>query len=522
MNEMKNLPIGDHTFESLISGNSLYIDKTEYIYNLLKPAKGVYFLSRPRRFGKSLLVSTLAALFEGKRELFKGLWIDQQSDYDFEPHPVFQIDMSRERITDRVSLEKHVWRVVDEIAEKYQVSLKYDTYSSRFTELIRKLSDINKVVILIDEYDKPILDNLHSSTRDEVKETLRGFYGSIKASDPYLRFVLLTGVSKFARVSVFSDLNNLLDLSMDIRYAEMLGITQDELEHYFAKRTEQLADQLNISPKKLLARIAYWYDGYRFSTKDAHVYNPFSTLLLFEQQEFKHHWFETGTPTFLIELIKRDPLSWPHIYEPQVVSERAFSTYEIDNLDSLPLLFQTGYLTIKDVIEDEMMLLYELDYPNFEVRNSFLSEVLSSFSGLKSGDTYIYHMDKHLQAGEVDRMMETLQVFFANVNYDLHLKYEKYYQTIFFVIFELLKFKVDAEVKTERGRVDVVVEVERFIYLFEFKLTGTKDDALKQIKDKQYYRKYLHSGKEIIMVGAAFDQKKRNIEDWEWEIFEEK
>ena len=517
---MKNLPIGDHTFESLITGNSLYIDKTEYIHNLLQPAKGVYFLSRPRRFGKSLLVSTLAALFEGKRELFDGLWIAEQSDYGFEPHPVFQIDMSRERITDALSLEKHIMRVTAEMAEKYQVSLSYDTYTSRFTELLRKLSAQNKVVVLVDEYDKPILDNLQSSTRDEVKEALRGFYATIKASDPYLRFVLLTGVTKFAKISVFSGLNNLLDISLDKRYAEMLGITQAELEHYFADRIEQLAGQMNITPDALLAQIGQWYNGYRFSTKDVYVYNPFSTLLLFEQQEFKFHWFETGTPTFLIDLIKRNPARWSQIYQPQLVSERAFSTYDIENLDSLPLMFQTGYLTIKDVVQEGGKLLYKLDYPNFEVRDSFLAEVLDSFAGMEAGESYIYRMANQLQAGEIDPVMETMQVFFANVSYDLHLNYEKYYQTIFFVIFELLKFKVQAEVTTNRGRIDVAVEVERFIYLFEFKLSGTKEEALQQIKDKQYYQKYLDRGKDIILVGAAFDPQQGNIEEWVSEMIE--
>lgn len=519
---MKNLPIGIHTFENITKGNLLYIDKTEYIYNLLKPAQGVYFLSRPRRFGKSVLISTLTALFEGKQELFKGLWIDEQSDYEFPTYPVCHLDMSNRKVYTRRDLEEYVIYMTDIIAEKYDVKLSQSAYEIRFSELLRKLSTINKVVVLIDEYDKPILDNLHRSTRDEVKEALRGFYTTIKASDPYLRFVLLTGVTKFARVSVFSGLNNLLDISMDRDYATMLGITQSELEHYFADRIEQLADQMTLSPEKLLALIARWYDGYRFSTKDVHVYNPFSTLLLFKQQEFKFHWFETGTPTFLIELIKRDPLRWPQIHEPQIVSERAFSTYDIENLDSLPLLFQTGYLTIKEVIKDEMMLFYKLDYPNFEVKNSFLTEVLNSFAGLEATDSYIYRLTKHLQAGEVDPVMETLQVFFANISYDLHLKYEKYYQTIFFVIFELLKFKAQAEVRTERGRIDVVVEMDRFIYLFEFKLSGTKEEALQQIKDKQYHQKYLHAGKEIILIGAAFDQQQRNLSEWVSEKWSDK
>jgi len=518
---MKHLPIGNHTFESLITGNALYIDKTEYIHNLLKPIKGVYFLSRPRRFGKSLLISTLAALFEGKRELFNGLWIGEQSDYQFEEYPVFQIDLSSPKVYSRTDLENYIIYITDVIAEKHDVKLTQNSYEIRFLELLRKVSVQNKAVVLIDEYDKPILDNIYSPARDEIKDSLKGFFAAIKAADPYLRFVLLTGVTKFSKVSVFSDMNNLLDLSMDRRYATMLGITQAELTYYFADRIELLADEMDMTTEKLLAEIAYWYNGYRFSTKNSHVYNPFSTLLLFEQQEFKYYWFETGTPTFLLELIKQEPTRWSQLYEPQIVSEGAFSTYEVDNLESLPLLFQTGYLTIKDIIRDGVKAFYELDYPNFEVKDSFLTEVVASFTEVTVGDTYIYQMGKYLHAGQVDMMMQSLQVLFASVNYNLHLNYEKYYQTIFFVIFELLKFKVDAEVTTNKGRIDVVVETDNFIYLFEFKLSGTKEEALQQIKDKHYYQKYLHRGKEIMLIGAAFDQKHGNIDEWVSETFDQ-
>ncbi|MDM8519163.1 ATP-binding protein [Anaerolineales bacterium HSG6] len=512
---MKELPIGVYTFENLITGNMLYIDKTEYIYNLVKPAQGVYFLSRPRRFGKSLLVSTLASLFAGRRDLFEGLWITEQTDYEFEPYAVLQFDFSKIKIKTAHQLEQYLREQVEQLAQEFGVTLNYSNYSSRFAELIEKIGQTQKVVILIDEYDKPLLDNFDNPEQDEMKETMKGFYGVIKGSDAYLRFVLLTGVTKFARVSIFSDLNNLDDLTMDRAYAEMLGITQAELEDYFADRIDQLARVKQISRDTLLERIKIWYDGYRFTTKESYVYNPFSTLLLFKKQEFFPHWFVTGTPTFLIKLIQRGRISFHKLYEDVKVSERNFATYRLDKLKPLPLLLQTGYLTIKDVHGNDFNRRYSLNYPNFEVKHAFLFSVLDEFSNLEvSGEGYLYELIDCLREGDLEGMFEYLNVFFATVPYDLHIKNEKYYQTIFYSVFQLIGLQIEAEVKTNKGRIDAVVETTDSIYIFEFKLFGTAEEALTQIKEKNYAQKYLKHGKQILLVGVEFDQQKKNIGTW--------
>jgi hypothetical protein len=369
-------------------------------------------------------------------------------------------------------------------------------------------------VILVDEYDKPLLDNLNNPERDAIKEALKGFFEAIKASDQYIRFILLTGVTKFAKISVFSGLNNLLDISMDMRYAEILGITQTELEHYFGAYIEQLAASYNLEQADLLEKIRIWYNGYRFSSKESYVYNPFSVLLLFTQQQFKAYWFETGTPTFLIDLIKQNRVSFHKLYEDVKISERSFSTYRIDKLEPLPLLFQTGYLTIKDVhgIYDRR---YSLNYPNYEVKQAFLLSVLDEFSDMQVGsEDYLYEMVECFRASDMDGVFEYLEVFFANVPYELHIKNEKYYQTIFYSIFQLIGLRIEAEVKTNKGRIDAVVETDERIYIFEFKLFGTAEEALAQIKDNDYAQKYLKRGKEILLIGVGFDQESRNISEW--------
>lgn len=511
---MQHLPIGIHTFADIINGDFLYVDKTEYIYHLIKPAKGVYFLSRPRRFGKSLLVSTLQAIFEGKGELFKDLWLTQQTDYAFEPYHVLSIDMSKVRVENSDQLKADLMFQIDSWAERFGVSLKHPDYNGRFGELIQELGQDKRVVILIDEYDKPILDHLTKPTRDEIKETLKAFYTTIKASDPYLRFVLLTGVTKFSKISVFSGLNNLQDITMHPRYAALLGITQTELESYFKERLEALAESVSLSFQDTLAKVRYWYNGYRFTAQEIDVYNPFSVLLLLEQLQFKFHWFETGTPTFLLELMKNNPQSWDEIPDEKWVSERSFSSYEVEHLESLPLLFQSGYLTIRGIDNSYEEQLYLLDYPNFEVKRAFLAEVLGSFSEINKEDTYLRRITQHFKRGDIDRVLEELKIFFANVPYDLQLKNEKYYQSIFFAIFQLLGFNIEAEIRTNRGRIDVVVEMPETIYLFEFKLFGSKEEALSQIKALQYFQKYLSQNKPVKLIGVEFDPTERNIGDW--------
>ena len=389
---MQYLPIGRHSFDYIRQNNLLYVDKTEYSYKLITEGS-IYFLSRPRRFGKSLLVSTLKAIFEGRRELFEGLWICQHTDYNFEPYHVLHFDMSKSNIETPEKFKRSLDIQVNLLAELHDIQLKHQDYDTKFSELIEKLGQIKKVVILIDEYDKPLLDHLTTPMRDEMKNALKAFYIAIKASDQHLRFILLTGVTKFSKISVFSGLNNLVDISMAMDYAEILGFTQAELETCFADYLQVLAKEQNITLDELIAKIKLWYNGYRFSEKDIQVYNPFSTLLLLQQRQFDFHWFETGTPTFLLELIKSNPQSWQQIPQEKWASKMDFSTYEVERLKPLPLLFQSGYLTIQDMKTLAFSeSIYLLDYPNFEVRRAFLGEILQHFSDVFNESSYIYRI----------------------------------------------------------------------------------------------------------------------------------
>lgn len=515
---MKNLPIGVHTFERIVTEQNLYVDKTEYIYRLITTGT-TYFFSRPRRFGKSLLLSTLQALFEGRRDLFEGLWLAEQTDYEFPSYHVLLLDMSKADIETPDQFRTYLLNMLAGLADRFGVTLRHQGYRSQFAELIEKIGQEKRVVVLVDEYDKPMLDHLTTPYRDEIKLILKGFYTAIKASDPYLRFVMLTGVTKFSKVSVFSDLNNLTDISMFGQYAGLLGITQAELEIYFADRTQALADVEETSHIETLKKIKYWYNGYRFSDKPVYVYNPFSLLLLLQYQTFRFHWFETGTPTFLLELIKQTPSSWRLLPEEKWATADEFSAYEVEHMQPIPLLFQSGYLTISEVVEQGHVPIYRLDYPNYEVQRAFLSELLRSFSVIPQDGRHIFRLSRYFEQGQIDEAMEELKIFFANIEYDLHLKYEKYYQTIFFAIFQLLGFNIKTEVKTNRGRVDAMVELPDTIYLFEFKLFDTASAALTQIKTAKYFQRYLSQGKEIMLIGVAFDAGEKNIGDWQVEQY---
>jgi hypothetical protein len=370
---MKKLPVGVQDFEILINEDYLYIDKTELLYQMITQGR-VYFISRPRRFGKSLLISTLDAIFQNKKELFKDLWIDK-SAYQWQEHPVIWLDISALNNKSSEQLLLDIKLQLANIAKQYGVTLDdHTSLEIYFGRLIAKLSTINKVVVLIDEYDKPILDQINNTDLAmKNRDILKSFYGILKSQDANLRFVLLTGASKFSLASVFSGLNNLNDLSMSIRYATLLGYTEKELTHYFANHIKQLAKVENLSTEGTLDKIRYWYNGYRFSTADKKVYNPFSTLLLFSHQEFRAHWFETATPTFLIKLIQKKHFDVSKIDELEV-GEAAFSPGDIERIDILPMLIQTGYLTIAGF--DSTTRLYQLKYPNFEVESAFLTSII--------------------------------------------------------------------------------------------------------------------------------------------------
>ena len=506
---MKKLPIGIQTFRKIIEQNYLYVDKTEHIHKLIVQGS-MYFLSRPRRFGKSLLISTLNEIFQGNKELFKDLWI-YNSDYTWEKHPVVRIDFSRKKAENRDELKGFILHQLNNIAGNYGFSLERDQYDEAFDELLTRLGEINKVVILIDEYDKPIIDNIENKELAiELREILKGFYTIIKANDEHIRFVLLTGVSKFSRAGVFSGLNNLNDISMDTRYSSLLGITGEEMENSFNDHIDLLARSDGVSRSGMIEKITYWYDGFCFSRSCEKVFNPFSILLLFEKLSFANYWFESATPSFLIKLIKEKNFDLPRL-DGIKISELVFSSYDIENLKIMPILFQTGYLTITGYNKERME--YTLAYPNFEVKNSMTEYLAEAYSFVECElvHGHAWKLIDALRGHDYELFFDTLRIFFANIPYDIHINKEKYYQTIFYLVFSLIGLKVEAEVKTNKGRIDAVI-IDKDIYIFEFKFNGDKDMALKQIKDKKYFEKYQGTGKNTYLFGATFAD--RNVGEW--------
>lgn len=509
----KPIQASSYTFRTLIEGGYLYVDKTRTIYELVRGASGIYFLSRPRRFGKSLLISTLEEIFLGNQELFRGLWL-YESDYDWPPHPIVRIDFSWHTVKDAETLKLVIDSYVEEIAESYGLTLKGFDFQSRFRNLLLQLSKKAKIVILIDEYDKPLVDNLENLPEAvRIRDVLKSFYTVIKAMDRYLRFVFITGISKFSRVGIFSSLNNLDDLTFDKRFATLLGLTEEELRQNFQEHIQLFAEQEKLTTEALFGQIRIWYDGFCFTEESPNLYNPFSTLLLLNKQRFANYWFESGTPTFLIKLLKEQQYPVEALQELRL-NELAFSTYELENLSIVPLLFQTGYLTIKAY--DPATRTYTLSYPNREVEDAFTAYLLGAFSeGDRSlNEEYLWQLVDALKAQKLERFFTVLNIFFANVPYNIHLKHEKYYQTVFFLIFKLLGLRIDAEVHTNEGRIDAVIELADHIYLFEFKVDGSAEEALQQIKDNDYYQKYRLKSKPIHLIGVNFDSSQRKVSDW--------
>jgi hypothetical protein len=511
---LKALPIGIQTFSKIIEEDYLYVDKTRDIYRLITGGE-VYFLSRPRRFGKSLLLSTLEAIFQGRRELFEGLWI-AESDYDWAEHPVLHVDFSLLRVASAEELELRLVQHLEELAAELGVSLPAGDYQKLWRDLIRQLASRGRVAVLVDEYDKPLIDNIEQvEEARRIREVLKGFYTILKGMDQHLRFVLLTGVSKFSKVGVFSGLNNLEDITMSPAFSALPGITEEELRRFFRDHIADFAADEGVSEAALLARIRSWYDGFCFAAGGERVYNPFSLLLLFKQRRFVNHWFETGTPTFLIKLL-RDQSYDVSVLEDLRVDELTFSSYEVDDLKPVSLLFQTGYLTIKGY--DAESRLYRLSYPNYEVETAFVRYLLDSFSPVENGmiGGYIWRLKSALRAGDFEQFFQVLDAFFAGIPYDIQIRRERYYQTILYLIFKLMELPVQAEVRTRRGRIDVVAALDEGVHLFEFKLgeTGDAQEALAQIKERGYADPYRAAGKPLYLIGAVFGAAEGGIVDW--------
>ena len=512
----RKLPIGIQDFETIRTENYVYVDKTQLIYQMITRGQ-VYFLARPRRFGKSLLVSTLHAIFRGKKHLFNDLWIGQ-SDYTWEEYPVIGLNMAIAVISSSAELlHQSLNEQLDKIAVQYGIELAASvSVAGRLDNLIIQLAESNKkVVVLIDEYDKPLIDQIH---RPEIalenREILKQFYGVLKDRGAKIRFVFLTGVSKFSKVSVFSGLNNLEDISLLTDYATLLGYTQEELTAYFSLEIDRLAQKEGLSRPALLDEIRHWYNGYRFSEEEIAVYNPFSTLLLFKQQKFSDYWFETGTPTFLVNLIQEQQFDIANI-ENLEIGAASFSTYDIDKLSILPLLYQTGYLTIKSY--DRSSRNYELGYPNREVEMAFLESILASFSktdGLAVQNDFITKIATTLKKQSFDAFFQLLKGFLAGIPYELHMPGEKYYQNIFYLVFTLVGLRLNAEVHTNRGRIDAVIESKDWILIFELKLDKSAQEALEQIKTKGYADQYKPQQKAIYLIGLNFNSAERNVSEF--------
>ena len=518
---LKPVQASSPTFRDIIEGGFLYVDKTRYLYELVRYSKGIYFLARPRRFGKSLTISTLEEIFKGEKELFRGLWI-YDSDYRWQAYPIIRLDFNQERVQSADTLQEVLSIFLGRVAARYQITLPATNFQRQLLYLIETLAEQGaaghkKVVILIDEYDKPIIDNIENPAEAiRIRDLLKGFYGVIKAMDQYLRFVFITGISKFSRVGIFSDMNNLDDLTMTASFATALGLTEEELRRDLGGHITALAQQEDSSERDIYEKIRLWYDGFCFVEEQLSVYNPFSTLQLLKKQRFSNYWFETGTPTFLIKLIKERNYAVERLHALRL-SELAFSTYEIDRLEIVPLLFQTGYLTIKEYNRAEGT--YTLTYPNREIEDAFLTYLLSAFSERERGlnDEYLLRLIDALKAKQLAQFFSVLDVFFANVPYTIHLKHEKYYQSLFYLIFKMLGIRIEVEVSTNEGRIDAIIALPDHLFLFEFKLDGSAEEALQQIKDNHYDQKYQLTAKPITLIGANFDSTQRKVTDWKVE-----
>ena len=512
MEQTRQLPIGIQSFEVLRSQGYLYVDKTALIYRLASTYIP-YFLSRPRRFGKSLLISTFEAYFEGRKDLFEGLAISEL-ETKWEKYPVLHLDLNAEKFESVKCLNSILSGSLRQWEAKYGKDDQEDSLSRRFEGVIRRAYEKTgkRVVVLVDEYDKPMLSAiLNESLSKKYRTILKAFYGVLKSSGRYLRFVFLTGVTKFAQVSVFSDLNHLADISMEEDYATLCGITKDEMLQFLTPELKALADKQKLTFDETVDKMTQQYDGYRFTPYTDGMFNPFSVLKTLNFSNFRKYWFQTGTPTYLIHLLKESDYDLRLLIDGIEVKSSDFEEYRADINNPVPMIYQSGYLTIKGY--DQEVDLYTLGFPNAEVRYGFIEFLMPYYTSVTdgSGGFHIGNFYRELKAGNTDAFMERLKVFFAKMPYDLNNENEKHYQAIIYVIFTLTGQYIATEVKSNTGRADAVVKTKDYIYVFEFKLNGTAEEAMQQIDDKGYLIPYTLDGRKLVKIGVEFSKEKRNI-----------
>ena len=511
----RKLPIGIQTFEKIRREGCLYVDKTRFVWDLV--STGVpYFLSRPRRFGKSLLLSTFEAYFEGKKELFEGLAIEKLEE-KWEKHPVLHLDLNAEKYDTIESLNAILSYQLTQWEAIYGKGEDETTLTNRFKGVIQRANEQTGkgVVVLVDEYDKPLLQTFHNEELFEAyRTTLKAFYGVLKSADKYLRFAFLTGVTKFSQVSVFSDLNQLNDISMDRNYAAVCGLTQQELLDNFQPELEVLAEENELSFDETVELMTRQYDGYYFHPKGEGMYNPFSVLNAFDKKEFGNYWFQTGTPTFLVKSLQRADYDLRTLMEGVETPAINFTEYRAEANNPIPLIYQSGYLTIKDY--DNRFKIYKLGFPNDEVRYGFLNFLVPFYTPITDDKKsfYIGQFVRELENGDTDAFMQRFEAFFADFPYELNDKTERHYQVVVYLIFKLMGQFTQAEVHSAQGRADAIVQTPKYIYVFEFKLNGTAEEALQQIHDKGYAVPFQTDSRQIVKVGVEFSTETRNVKRW--------
>lgn len=515
-------PIGIQTFSQLREDGYVYIDKTALVYQLATSGK-IYFLSRPRRFGKSLLVSTLEAYYRGQKELFEGLAI-AGLEQDWLEYPIFRIDFNGGPYTQPGVLEATIEGYLGNWEDTYGKNVHYSTTGDRFRELLRRASEQagRRAVVLIDEYDKPILDALDTPQEAVNRELLKTFYSTFKSADASLQFVLLTGVTKFSQVSVFSGFNQPKDISMDRRFETLCGITQQEMEDYFAEPIAALAERYECSVEEMKDKLRNQYDGYHFSDKLTGIYNPFSLLNAFDQTRISDYWYATGTPTYLEKLLKHNKEQINELtgkyYAPAM-----FVDYKADVEKPLPMIYQSGYLTVKDY--DLRRDSYLLDFPNDEVRRGFLTMMANDYLKPKDGNISSWIVDSLilLEEGETTEFRDSLTAFLSSIAYDSHDSVktpeatEKYFQYTFYLLLRLIgesNCRLINEKRQAIGRVDCIIELKDYVYIFEFKLDGSADEALRQIEEKNYAKPYLADKRKIVCIGVNFSSETMTVEEW--------
>ena len=509
----KIYPIGIQNFEKIRKEGYFYIDKTALVYQLVKTGS-YYFLSRPRRFGKSLLISTLEAYFQGKKELFTGLAIEKL-EKDWIQYPILHLDLNIERYDTPESLGNILEKNLAEWEKLYGAEISERTFSLRFAGIIKRAYEQTgqRVVILVDEYDKPMLQAIgNQELQKEYRNALKPFYGVLKTMDGCIKFALLTGVTKFGKVSVFSDLNNLNDLSMWNKYIDICGISDKELQENLEEEMHEFAEAQGMTYEQFRDKLREYYDGYHFTQNSIGIYNPFSLLNAFDRKEFGSYWFETGTPTYLIELLKRYHYDLEHMAHAETYADVLNSIYGDE--EPLPVIFQSGYLTIKGYNEE--FGLYRLGFPNREVEEGFVKFLIPYYTRFNKIEApfEIQRFVQEIRAGEPDAFFRRLQSFFADTPYELVKDLELHYQNVLFIVFKLVGFYVKAEYHTSQGRIDLVLQTDKYIYVMEFKLDGTAEEALHQINDKQYALPFAADSRKVLKIGVNFSNTTRNIERW--------